>query len=68
MRNGYKTTGDVDKDGLVEAIADYPVGHVREHRAFLYAVLLMASVTIDVAWLVPSLDFNHIAYRRTAGN
>ena len=61
-----KTAGDVDSGGLVEATADYPAGQVREHRAFLYAVLLMASVKIESAWLVPSPDFNRLAYRRTA--
>lgn len=62
-----KTASDVDRNGTVEATADYPIGHVREHRAFLYAVLLLASVTIEAAWLVPSPDFNRLAYRRTAG-
>lgn len=63
-----KTGSDVDRNGTVEATADYPTGHVREHRAFLYAVLLLASVTIEAAWLVPSPDFNRLAYRRTAGD
>ncbi|TAN31616.1 hypothetical protein EPN29_12340 [bacterium] len=63
-----KTAGEADRNGLVEATADYPVGHVREHPAFLYAVLLMRSVTIEAAWLLPSPDFNRLAYRRTAGD
>jgi hypothetical protein len=63
-----KTAGALDRSGLVEATANYPVGHVREHRAFLYAVLLLASVRIDAAWLLPSPDFNRLAYRRTAGD
>lgn len=61
-----KTAGKVDRGGLVEATAEYPAGHVREHRAFLYAVLLMAGVTIEVLWLLPSPDFNRLAYRRIA--
>ncbi len=63
-----KTASAVDRDGLVEAKADYPAGHVREHRAFLYTVLLMASVTIEAAWLVPSPDFNRLAYRHLDGD
>lgn len=63
-----KTAGGLDRNGLAEAKADYPVGHVREHRAFLYAVLLLASVRIDALWLVPSPDFNRLAYRHTAGD
>lgn len=62
-----KTARDVDRSGSVEAQADYPVGRVREHPAFLYAVLLLSSVTIAAAWLIPSPDFNRIAYRRIAG-
>jgi len=63
-----KTARDVDRGGLVEAKADYPAGHVREHPAFLYAVLLLSSVEIKTAWLIASPDFNRIAYRNTAGD
>src|SRR5260370_14058665 len=63
-----KTAREVDRNGLVEAKADYPAGHVREHPAFLYAVLLLSSVSIQSAWLIPSPDFNRIAYRNTAGD
>src|ERR1700682_4430169 len=57
-----KTVREVDRGGLVEAKADYPVGHVREHPAFLYAVLLLPSVAIESAWLISSTDFNRTAY------
>lgn len=63
-----KTVREVDRSGLVEAKADYPVGRIREHPAFLYAVLLLPSVTIECAWLIPSPDFNRIAYRVSAGD
>jgi hypothetical protein len=63
-----KTVRDVDRSGLVEAKADYPAGQIREHPAFLYAVLLLPSVTIESAWLIPSPDFNRIAYRVKSGN
>ena len=63
-----KTVGDVDRSGLVEAKADYPAGQVREHPAFLYAVLLLRSVTIECAWLIPSPDFNRIGYRVASGD
>ena len=63
-----KTVRVVDRDGLVEAKADYPAGRIREHPAFLYAVLLLPSVTIECAWLVPSPDFNRIAYRVASGD
>jgi len=63
-----KTVRELDRDGSVEAKADYPAGHVREHPAFLYAVLLLPSVTIDCAWLIASPDFNRIAYRVESGD
>jgi hypothetical protein len=50
-----KTAHKVDRNGSVEATADYPIGRVREHPAFLYAVLLLSSVQIQAAWLLPSL-------------
>jgi hypothetical protein len=31
-------------------------------------VLLLPAVTIECAWLVPSPDFNHLAYRHTTGD
>jgi len=63
-----KTVRGVDRGGLVEAKADYPVGRIREHPAFLYAVLLLPSVTIESAGLVPSPDFNRIAYLVESGD
>jgi hypothetical protein len=62
-----KTVREVDRSGLVEAKADYPAGRIREHPAFLYAVLLLPSVTIACAWLIPSPDFNRIAYHVPVG-
>jgi hypothetical protein len=58
-----KTEDHLDKDGLVEARASYPEGTVREDPAFLYAVLLLERVGVRAAWLVPSPDFNRLAYR-----
>jgi hypothetical protein len=58
-----KTAPKVDRDGLAEARASYPTGKIREHPAFLYAVLLLSSVTIEALWLVPSPDFNRLVYR-----
>ena len=58
-----KTTDRVDKSGLVEAVATYRRGEVREDRAFIYAVILLESVRIRTAWLVPSPAFNRLVYR-----
>ena len=63
-----KTGSYVDRSGAVEAKADYPAAHVREHPAFIYAVLRLESVAITSAWLVPSPDFNRLTYRRITGD
>ena len=63
-----KTADGLDAHGEVEAIAGYPVGKVREHPAFLYAIPLLDGVRITTLWLVPSPEFNELSYRhRTAG-
>ncbi len=59
-----KTATHLDRNGLVEATASYPAGQVREHAAFVYAILLLDSVAIAAAWLIPSPDLNRLAYRR----
>lgn len=58
-----KTSDALDKNGQVEARASFPVGNVRDEVAFVYAVLLLDSVRIRTAWLIPSPDFNRLAYR-----
>jgi hypothetical protein len=58
-----KTSPAVDRNGMVEARAEFAPDHVREHPAFLYAVLLMSSVSVTSSWIVPSPDFNRLAYR-----
>jgi len=63
-----KTADGLDKNGLVEARASYIPGEVRNDPAFLYAILLIESVKIQALWIVPSPDFNRLAYRTaTAG-
>ena len=57
-----KSSPAADPDGLVEATASYSSGHVREHPAFLYVVVLMNGVSIATAWVVPSKDFNRLCY------
>jgi hypothetical protein len=58
-----KTTPGVDGSGLVEARASYPAGHIREDPNFLYAVVLLDGVRIEAVWLIPSPDFNRLAYQ-----
>lgn len=58
-----KAAPQPDPHGVVEANASFPVGDVREHPAFLYALVLMDRAVINTAWVVPSHDFNRLAYR-----
>lgn len=58
-----KTADSLDKHGQVEARASFPLENVRDDVAFVYAVLLLDSVRIRTAWLIPSPDFNRLVYR-----
>lgn len=58
-----KTADSLDKNGQVEARASFPLDDVRDDVAFVYAVLLLDAVLIRTAWLIPSPDFNRLAYR-----
>ena len=58
-----KTSDAVDAHGLVEARASFPDGQARDDPAFLYAIVLLHAVEIHALWIVPSPDFNRLAYR-----
>jgi hypothetical protein len=58
-----KTTPKLDRSGLVESRASYPMGHVRDDSNFLYAIMLLDGVRIETMWLIRSPDFNRLAYR-----
>jgi len=58
-----KTSDAVDAHGLVEARASFPDGQARDDPAFLYAIVLLHAVQIHALWIVPSPDFNRLAYR-----
>jgi hypothetical protein len=63
-----KTTDSLDRDGLVEARASYPAGHVRDDASFLYVVVFLQTVRMDTLWVIGSPDFNRLAYRSVLGN
>lgn len=58
-----KTALSLDGRGLAVARMSFPEGHPREHAAFVYAIAYVVDATIDRAWIVPSPDFNALAYR-----
>jgi hypothetical protein len=60
-----KSALHADPNGLVNARAVYRQGQTREDRAFLYTVLLITDLGVGRAWLIPSADFNRLAYRRS---
>jgi len=58
-----KTALVLDRKSLAVARMAFPEGKPREHPAFVYAILYVAEADVDTAWVVPSADFNRLAYR-----
>jgi hypothetical protein len=57
-----KTALSLDRQGLAVARMSFPGGQPREHPAFVYAIAYVLEATIETAWIVPSADFNSLAY------
>jgi len=60
-----KGTTHLDKEGRVVAFANYPADAIPESGRLLYLVCLLDLEQHVLArlWLVPSADFNRLAYR-----
>lgn len=58
-----KTALSLDRKLLAVARMAFPEGTPREHPAFVYAIVYVAAVAVETAWLVPSADFNRLCYR-----
>ncbi len=58
-----KTALTVDVKGHAVASMKFPEGAPREHPAFVYAIVYVPDLSIEAAWLVPSVDFNRLTYR-----
>lgn len=54
-------TAIADTDGRIWAHAGFKAAPLEDPR-FIYAVLYVPDLTIDTAWLIPSADFNRLAY------
>jgi hypothetical protein len=68
-----KGTAHLDKEGRVSAFATFPVDGIPESPRLLYVVCLLDIQQHQLAriWLVPSADFNRLAYHehlRTRAN
>ena len=61
-----KSTTHLDSEGRVVCMADYPEGGIAESPRFVYVMTVVAEPEQRVArcWLVPSADFNRLAYRQ----
>lgn len=58
-----KTALSLDRKRLAVARMSFPEGKPREHPAFIYAIVYVPDASIDAAWIVPSADFDRLAYR-----
>src|SRR5437879_4269422 len=60
-----KGTTHADREGRIVAFANYPVDAVPESARLLYLVCLLdvEQHLLARTWLVPSADFNQLAYR-----
>lgn len=58
-----KTALHLDRQGFAAAKMYFPDNNPREHPAFVYVVVYVVEAAIDKGWLIPSADFNRLAYR-----
>ncbi len=58
-----KTALSLDRKRLAVARMAFPEGKPRQHPAFVYAIVYVPDASVEVAWVVPSADFNKHAYR-----
>ena len=58
-----KTALALNAKGLAVARMYFSGAKPREHPAFIYALVYVVDAAVDVAWIVPSADFNRLTYR-----
>src|SRR5437016_5402746 len=65
-----KGTVHPDREGRIVAFANYPVDAIPESARLLYLVCLLdvEQHLLARTWLVPSADFNQLAYRERAND
>jgi len=57
-----KSALNLNRQGFAVARMYFP-GRPRRHPAFIYAIVYVADLAIEAAWLIPSSDFNRLSYR-----
>jgi hypothetical protein len=58
-----KTALTLNRKNLAVARMAFPDGKPREHPAFVYAIVYVIEASIEMAWIIPSADFNRLTYR-----
>ena len=58
-----KTALSLTRQGFAVARMTFPEGKARQHPAFVYAIVYVTDASVEVAWIVPSADFNRLSYR-----
>jgi hypothetical protein len=58
-----KTALTLDRKKLAVARMAFPEGKPRQHPAFVYAIVFVPDAGVESAWIVPSAEFNRLAYR-----
>jgi hypothetical protein len=58
-----KTALSLDRQGYAVARMAFPEGRPRRHPAFVYSIVYVIEASVEMAWVVPSADFNRLAYR-----
>lgn len=71
-RNAYaqvKCATHLDAEGHIVCTAHYPKGKVPSHPRFIYIFCLLDEMRMELTriWVVPSRDFNRLAYREQRG-
>jgi hypothetical protein len=58
-----KTALSLTRQGFAVARMTFPEGKARQHPAFVYTIVYVTDASVEVAWIVPSADFNRLSYR-----
>jgi len=58
-----KTALSLNRQGYAVARMAFPGGKPRSHPAFVYSIVYVVEASLEAAWVVPSANFNRLAYR-----
>ena len=62
-----KTALTLNPKKVAVARMAFPEGKPRVHPAFVYGIVFVPDASVEAAWIIPSVDFNRLAYRGPAG-